>query len=170
MRKIASYLNSEQSFEEFCSELYADSAKNNHLGKAAIARTKAHEAIADGKLDEAWGLLNEQKQHFLQHAAVCGFTKEQTLALDASVSEPMANILRLEGKHFDALIDIIYWVAATPRITKSQQQKLQSYFNRCKFKQVTPLQLNDLLDASRLNPDFMHIRDIVVDWRNRESA
>jgi hypothetical protein len=164
--KKASLINFEESLDEFTSGLLADFAKNNHLGKAAIASSKAHEAIADGKLDVAWGLLNEQKQHYLQHAANCGFTKEQTFALDASVSEPMANILRLEGKHFDALIDIIYWVAATPRITKSQQQKLQSYFNRCKFKKVTTPDLSDLLDASRINPDFMHIRSIVENWRN----
>ncbi|MES1986523.1 MAG: hypothetical protein V4440_00570 [Pseudomonadota bacterium] len=148
-------------------ESFDDSAKDDHLGKAAKTGSKAKEAVASGKFDIAWRLYLDQKQHYLQHAARCGFTKPQVLALDASVSEPMGNILRLEDKHHDALVHIVYWVAASPRVTKSQQQKLPAYFNRCRFKTVTLSDLNDLVEASRVEPDFVRIRDVIGDWRDR---
>jgi hypothetical protein len=166
-RKSAPPTEPEESFDDLATRLQADFAKNDHLGKAAIARSKAQEALASGKYDVAWGLYHEQKQHYLQHAARCGFTKPQVLALDASVSEPMANILRLEGKHYDALVHIVYWVAASPRITKLQQQKLPAYFNRCRFETVTLSDLNDLVEVSRVDPDFVRIRDEIGGWRNR---
>jgi hypothetical protein len=166
-KKSAQTVEPEESFEEFAARLQADFAKNDHLGKAAIAGQKAQEAVASRKFDVAWGLYQDQKQHYLQHASRCGFTKAQVLALDASVSQPMANILRLENKHHDALVHIVYWVAASPRITKSQQQKLPAYFNRCRFKTVTLADLNDLVGASRADPDFVRIRDVIGGWRDR---
>lgn len=166
-RKPALPVEPEESFEVFAARFQADFVKNDHLGKAAIAGSKAQEAVASGKFDIAWGLHNEQKQHYLQHATRCGFTKSQVLVLDASVSQPMANILRLEGKHHDALVHIVYWVAASPRVTKSQQQKLPAYFNRCRFKSVALSDLNDLVETSRIEPDFVHIRDVIGGWQDR---
>ncbi len=157
----------EESYDDFAARLQADFLKNDHLGKAALAGSKAKEAVVSGKFDVAWGLYHEQKQHYLQHAACCGYTKPQVLAIDASVSEPMGNILRLEGKHHDALVHIVYWVAASPRLTKSQQQKLSAYFNRCRFKTITLSDLNNLVEASQAEPDFLRIRSVISDWREQ---
>lgn len=165
-KKAAPPVEAEESFEEFAARLQADFSKNDHLGKAAIAGSKAQEAVASGQFDVAWGFYQDQKQHYLQHASRCGFTKAQLLALDASVSEPMANILRLENRHHDALVHIVYWVAASQRITKSQQRKLTAYFNRCRFKTVTLSHLNELVEASRVDPDFVRIRDVIGGWRD----
>lgn len=145
--------------------LQAGAFKEDHLYDAAAAGAKAKEAAAAGKFDEAWGLYQDQKQHYLKHAARSGFTKAQVLALDASVSESLANILRLEGKHHDALVHIVYWVAASSRVTKSQQQKIPAYFNRCKFKNITLSEFTTLIETSRPNPDFKKFRDIIYGWR-----
>ncbi len=145
----------------------ATDAQHAYWGKAEVAGSKAQEAVAAGKFNVAWGLLNEQKQHYLQHSARCGFTKARTLELDSGVSQPMANILRLEGKHLDALVHIVYWVAASTRVTKSQQQKLPAYFNRCKFKDVSVSDLNALVEASQADPDFVRIRNTIGGWRDR---
>lgn len=165
-RKTARPSEPEESFEEFVAGLQTDFAKNDHLGKAAVAGSQAQEAVTAGAFDAAWRFYHDQKQHYLRHAAGCGFTKTQTLALDASVSQPMANILRLEGKHLDALAHIVYWVAASPRITKSQQQKLPAYFNRCEFKNVALSDLHELVEASRADPDFVRIRNTIGGWRD----
>lgn len=157
----------EDIFDDFTARLQADFAKNDHLGKATIAGSKAKEAVASRKFDIAWGLYHDQKQHYLEHAARCDFTNSQALALDASVSEHMGNILRLEGKHHDALAHIVYWVAASSGVTKSQQQKLPAYFNRCRFNTVTLYDLNDLVEASRVDPDFVRIRHVIAEWRDR---
>lgn len=113
LKKKAAPAEADETFDEFAARLQADFAKNDYLGKAAVAGSKAQEAVASGEFDIAWGLYHDQKQHYLQHASRCGFTKAQVLALDASVSQPMANILRLENKHYDALVHIVYWLAAS---------------------------------------------------------
>ncbi|EKO3681672.1 hypothetical protein M3905_003446 [Vibrio metschnikovii] len=108
------------------------------LGKAAQVGHEAKAAIKLNKFDEAWRLLHEQKSLYVQHVNQSGFTPNQALALDATVHEDMANLLRLEGRHKDALVDIVYWVlACSERPIKRHDQKLRSYFNRCKFQNVS---------------------------------
>lgn len=72
------------------------------------------------------------------HAQSQGWSARHTLVLDASVHEDLANILRLEKRHKDALANIIYWVAASRhRPIKKNADKLRVYFNRCKLKNTT---------------------------------
>ncbi|WP_217525245.1 hypothetical protein [Vibrio metschnikovii] len=108
------------------------------LGKAAQVGHEAKAAIKLNKFDEAWRLFHEQKSLYVQHVNQSGFTPNQALALDATVHEDMANLLRLEGRHKDALVNIVYWVlAGSERPIKRHDQKLRSYFNRCKFQNVS---------------------------------
>ena len=155
----------EESYEEFASRLLDDFSKNDHLGKAAIARDKARAAEADKDYNAAWRLYHEQKEQYLQHASNNRFTKTQSFALDASVSQQLANILRIEGKHDDALVHILYWVASSAVPTTTQQQKLVAYFSRCKFEAVSEAVLQSTIEAFRGNPDFMHIKRTVDGWR-----
>ena len=78
-RKASAPPEPEESFEEFARRLQADFAKNDHLGMAAVAGSKAQAAVASRKFDEAWALYHDQKQHYLQHAARFGFTKLKLL-------------------------------------------------------------------------------------------
>lgn len=77
-----------------------------------------------------------------------------------------ANILRVEGKHLDAFFHIFLWVATSKhRKIKKHDQKLQAYFNRCKFKKLTldevKAYLNELeaIDSSNIINQFQVWRD-----------
>ena len=99
--------------------LYSD---NNFLGDAAEFKQQGVLSVKNKEYSKAWEAFHKQKHCFMKHADEHNFTAQQTLALDASVGENLANILRLEGKHVDALVHIIYWVSTSSRITKVQEK------------------------------------------------
>lgn len=155
-------------FSAFADKLIAESMENDFLGKAAEAGQKARAALKEGKYDEAWAFYHEQKSLYMQHANRCGFTARQVLALDSSVHERLANILRLEGKHQDALVHIVYWVlGGAERPVKAHQQKLQSYFNRCKFKNISLTEARKVISSQQALPEFTLAKSIVTEWINR---
>lgn len=155
-------------FEDYADKVMAEFRENDFLGKAAEAGHKAKAAAKAKQYDEAWGLYHEQKSLYIQHANRSGFTARQVLALDASVHEEMANILRLEGKHQDALVHIIYWVlAGSDRPIKRHQQKLKGYFNRCKFKETTLSDAMKVIHAQTKLPEFTLAKTIVSEWVSR---
>lgn len=139
-------------------------AENNHLGRAAATRDKAREAEVAENYDAAWGFYQEQKSEYLQHAQKNKFTALQALALDASVSEALANILRLEGKHADALAHILYWVSTSARPTKNQEKKLNAYFKRCQFSGVSESDMRTALQSLRRDPQFPKVSRVVATW------
>lgn len=156
--------NSSESFEDYAKRLAADSAKHDHLGKAAAACGEARKAVAEGNHDAAWGHFHEAKNQYLQHAARHHFTAEQTLALDAALGPSLANILRLESKHRDALVHMIYWAAtSTPSTTVTK--RIRPYFNRCKFESLWLPDLESFIDSLRPLPDFVKIRNAVARWQ-----
>lgn len=128
---------------------------HNHLGKAAVARGEALQAIREGEHDKAWGLLHEVKSHYLQHANRYGMTVRQALALDASVHKNFANILRKEGKHDQALVHLLYWLSRDDgELSKYESEKFRAYFNRCKLAPVTLEQAHDTLTDLKSSPSF----------------
>lgn len=137
----------------------------DYLGKAMVEQDLALQAIKDKVFDKAWKHLHIQKQHYGQHAASYGMTAAQTLAIDASVSEHLANILRLEGKHDKALSHVIYWIAATKNPTVKQGKKLPAYFNRTKFEKVDLSEVQDFISECRSLPDFRVIQGQVQKWK-----
>lgn len=169
-RKKPRVLDTTESYDDFSKRLLAEFSEKDYLGKAAVAGDKARAAKAAGNFDAAWGFYHEMKGFYLQHAARCNFTAAQALAIDASVSQPMADILRLEGKHHDALVHIIYWVATSERPTKTQQQKLTAYFNRCKFQSIGVPELHSFIESLRPLADFMKIRNTVAAWRDTKGT
>ncbi len=140
----------------------------DHLGCAATAKQKGKLAIAEARYSDAWRYFHEQKEHYLRHARRYGMSAEQTLALDGSVHEDLANIRRLERKDDDALIHLLYCVSSNPRPTKAQSKKIFSYFSRCEFKRVNADELSSYLSKSRKTSDFLAAQACVVAWRARE--
>jgi hypothetical protein len=136
----------------------------DHLGNAAAAEREALQAIRNNEFDRAWQLLHQQKAHYARHAARAEFTPKQVLALDASVSEHLANVLRLEGHHHEALIHVIYWVACSPRRTKNEEAKLPAYFKRAKLPGVTLPELERFIAELQPLPDFRVIQGKVEGW------
>jgi len=155
-----------ESFDEFARKLLTEATENDFLGKAADAGQRARAAAEAGQYDVAWRLYHEMREHYLRHAARLRFTPAQTLALDSRVSLPMANILRLEGKHHDALVHIMYWVAADSKVTKAHAQKLGAYLKRCKLKGVTLEMVQRFIESIRPLPNFVQIRDEVAAWKS----
>lgn len=146
-------------------EMESNFLENDFLGKAAEAGHKAKDAVKAKKYDEAWGLYHKQKELYMKHANRSGFTPMQVLALDASVHENLANILRLEGKHKDALANIVYWViAGSERPIKRHKQKLQAYFNRCDFKNTSLEDAEKTLATISELPQYTLARSIVSGW------
>lgn len=137
----------------------------DHLGRAAMAGTKAKAAVQERRLDDAWRLFHVQKQHYQKHALRYGMTPRQTIALDGSVHEYLANIRRLENKHDDALTHMLYCVISNTRPTKAQAKKIVAYFSRCEFIGPDVAALASFVDASRESPDYVRIQARVAAWR-----
>lgn len=154
----------DESFDRYLANL----REKDYLGKAAAAGAKAREAFTAGDYDAAWALYQDVKALYLKHASRERFTAAQTIRLDAAVSQPLANILRLEGRHHDALTHIVYWVAASAEQTGAQKKKLAAYFNRCKFRSVEISDLHSLVESLKPLPDFVKIRNAIADWRDQD--
>lgn len=134
----------------------------DYLGEAANEKQAAKTAIKEKRFDDAWRHLNNQKEYYLRHASRMGFSKTDTLVIDSSPHEDMANILRLEGKHKNALSNMSYtykaaYTASRPIITL--EKKLEAYYNRAYKKQPFKRFLS-LLKALP-NSDFVSVRDFV---------
>lgn len=114
------------------------SIATDYLGQAAATQRSAKEAAKAGEFNKAWGLFHKQKELYLCHAQSQEWSAGHTLALDASVHENLANVLRAEKRHRDALPHIIYWVAASrDKPIKRHTEKLGAYFKRCKLVNTT---------------------------------
>ena len=158
-------------FQKYAEEMIAEFQANDFLGKAAEAGHKAKAAVQAKQHDTAWGFYHEQKNFYMQHANRCGFTARQALALDSQVHEDLANILRIEGKSYDALIHILYWVLANnDKPIKRHQQKLSAYFGRCKFKNTS---LNEVISFSSTHATehtFFLAQSKVAEWKAKENG
>ena len=156
-----SELGSDYVFREF--------SQHDHLRQAAVAGQKAQKAIKEKQFDVPWRLLHEQKSHYLAHAGRQQFTVIQTLALDATVNEQMANILRMENKHEQALVHILYWVIAGSRHPiKRHTQKFAAYFRRGKFEHTSLEEAMNFATTHHEHPDYTLAQHAVAEWKSRE--
>ncbi len=124
----------ELSIEEFNSLF----EHHNYLGSASIKKSEALQAIKENRYDDAWRLLHEKKHLLLQHAIEYGCDASATIAMDGTVHQYLANILRLEGKHDLALVHCVYWIksSAPSGITKEQMKRLPAYLNRSSVNKI----------------------------------
>lgn len=106
----------------------------DYLGMAAKSGQKAKAASDAGDFDGAWRHFHEQKMHYLNHAKRSEFTPAQAVALEGAVHRNLANLLRIEGRHAEALVHCLYYFATTPKRSKTDEKQLTAYFNRSKIK------------------------------------
>ena len=140
------------------------SDSTDYLGQAATAGRKASSAVEKGKYDEAWEHYHKQKQLYVKHGIRSDFTQTQIVALDGSVNEDLANIRRLEKKHDDALVHLIYSLVTSTRITKSQEKKLPAYVNRAKLYEATLADVDDFMSEATAQ-DFRAVQLKVAAWQ-----
>lgn len=138
------------------------------LYKGVTAKQEAIEAISNEQFDDAWRLLHDAKTHFLNHAKENRFSAKETIAIDGSIHEYFANILRLEKKHTDAFVSLIYWVTAcSNNPIKRHDQKLNAYFNRCKFKNTSLEDVRLFMSSLGQIPDHRSIQAKVLEWKDK---
>lgn len=117
-----------------------ESEYKDHLGAAVEARKLAEQYIRESNYNEAWRYLCIAKDEFVNHAGKNNFTFDQLIALDATIAELMADVLRREGRHIPALVHIVYWVIAGARVNKRIKRhgdKFKAYFGRCNLKDIS---------------------------------
>ncbi|MGO2336780.1 hypothetical protein [Providencia sp.] len=112
----------------------------NALGKAADEKHKAKQAIKDKKFDKAWKHLNNQKVFYIEHIEFInevhphtGFTPLQAQVLISLPHVDMANILRQEDSHLDALSHLSYHYQCllhSGEVKQTIQNKMKPYFTR----------------------------------------
>jgi hypothetical protein len=166
-RKQREEAREEQVADDFFT-LFDEMRKDSPVERATQSVQKASAALALGDLNTAWAYYQEAKEHYMDHAIQCRCTPAQVIDLDSSMSAPLANILRLENKHYDALCHIIYWAVGTERPMKMHDQQVSSYFKRCKFNKVVLEDVTSFVAVSRFSPDFVRIRDTIGAWRDAE--
>ncbi|WP_180175862.1 hypothetical protein [Acinetobacter sp. YH12025] len=135
----------------------------DYLGKAANEKQAAKIAIRERRFDDAWRHLSNQKILYLKHAHRERFSAMHTLVIDSSPHEDMANILRIEGKHGNALSNISYtykaaYTANRPTITL--ERKLEAYYNRA-YKNNKPFKRFLSLLKALPNSDFGSVKMFV---------
>ena len=134
----------------------------DYLGKAAHEKQSAKIAIKERRFDDAWRHLSNQKILYLKHAHRERFSAIHTLVIDSSPHEDMANILRLEGRHLEALQHISYTYATNfkaKRPLTTLEKKLSTYHKRADINSTFSAFLNNLKKAQSV--DFVSIRDLV---------
>lgn len=159
------HANSEYESDELLDSLLLNQNAEDYLGQAAQAGQASKDAVKAGEYNKAWALLHQQKSLYLQHAHRGNWKAKDVLCLDGSVSQALANILRLEGKHEQAFVHILYWIITSRNPIKAHDQKLKSYFKRCKFKNAALDDVQDFIKKSLSTPDFSVIQNKVNEWK-----
>ncbi len=134
-------------------------ASDDYLGLAANAGHTAKKVLKDKDYEEAWKLYNQQKMYYMQHAERQNWNARDTIRLDSSVHENLANILRLEGKHKDALVNLIYCIACNEGPTKSILKKLPAYLKRAKLQNFNIDDLELFIKQLGLNASMRDVQN-----------
>ncbi|MEH6565556.1 MAG: hypothetical protein V7756_09565 [Halopseudomonas sp.] len=145
-------------------EVFAENAMQDYLYPAAEAGAEAARAVKAGEYDKAWAAYQDQKQLYMKHAEQSEFTGRQTIALDSGVHKGMANMLRLEGRHKDALAHALYWVIGSQIPVERCEAKVRAYFNRCKLKNTSLDDVLAFIESRTRVTSFALIRKQVKKW------
>lgn len=149
-------------------DIAAGRPPKDYLTLAANCGRRASAAVSAGRFDDAWRLYHEQKSLYAQHANYLRFEPRDALRLNASVHENLANILRVEKKHDQAFIHILYWVIAQSHYPiRRHQQKLKAYFNRCGLKNTSLREIQTWSKSHMPIRDFFAAQSKATEWLNR---
>lgn len=145
------------------------SPRTDYMGKAAEAINAADEAAKAGRMDAAWALYGKAREHYRVHAKRFDFTTQQIIALDASVFEKTASILRKEGQHDEALAHILYLYLNDSRPSQSRAKKVATYLKRSSFKHITP---NFIESMKSFQPIWQldQIKTHIKRWREEQNT
>ena len=138
------------------------------LADFASSRNLVRGFIKAGQHDEAWSVAHQAMAKPLEN-----------WWLSFEFHEYLADILRKEGKHTQALAHILAWYAVgvwtsqnlrnfdgdlCAPLTKKHISKLRAYFNRCKFRSVNLDQCRAYAESLSSPPDLRGIQAVVSKW------
>ena len=152
--------------EDRNSKLVVDEDVDGDVDYLQLAAEKGREAklaMREKNHAEAWELIQQQKHFYSQLTDQQSISVTELIGLDSNVSKDLANLLRLEKKHKDALVHIVYWVANSKSVTKDQESKLRVYFNRAKLTGPTVDDVMDYCLAAGIK-EFHVIQKDVDSW------
>lgn len=156
-------------------ELQAEAARQREadtlFSQAVAVREQAAAAMKNREFDKSWGLFHQQLDIVFQYVDAAGYTDPRRVCyMEAWVREGMADQLRLERKHHQALVNLLFCVLANSEFPlKRHEKKLRAYFNRCKFKAVS---LDEAVEFSKSDCLEVGLREIeakVAEWTARAS-
>jgi hypothetical protein len=110
------------------------------------------------------GLDERQNVLEMQHAAKSGFSRENVLALDGKLHRTLAGVLHKEGKHKDALVNILYWASSYDRISGSIKKKVQAFIDRANVPLVGEKEILAYLNAGLNQREITEIQQQVDHW------
>ena len=168
-KKLPPFANPGISFETYSKALKRSSERHDHLGAAAKLSSDAREAKKAGNFDEAWRCNELAKEQYLLHAQSQGWGPSNTMRLVGSLHGFSADILRLGGRHVEALRHYLYYSVHSAKPSKSQVQKLGAYIKRSKLPGATPLSAMAFLDTTSEETDFNEIDKLISSWRETSS-
>ena len=143
-------------------------AYDDSLADFAFSRNLVRDFIKAGQHDEAWSVV---------HHAMAKPLENWWLSFD--FHEYLADILRKEGKHTQALAHVLAWYAVgfwksqnlrnfdgdlCAALTKKHSSKLRAYFNRCKFRSVSFDQCRMCAESLPAPPGLREIQRVVSEW------
>jgi hypothetical protein len=143
--------------------------RSDCLGRAAVLKKKATVAVKEKEFDIAWWIYNNVKALYLEHAAKCKFDNKAVIGIDSGTSREMANVLRLEGKHQQALVHVLYWQLGESRPqVKRDVKKLKAYYNRSKLAAISFDQMIEWMDSYQGLANYSTIQAKVGFWTSNE--
>ncbi|WP_417666987.1 hypothetical protein [Pseudidiomarina sp.] len=152
------------SFENRSRSAIASKSKNL-LSRAKEAKQCALEALEEGNHDEAWRKFHEQKRLFAQLGIENGSKILESLALDSSVHEHLAKVLRVESKHEQALMNITYFLLASgKRDPKLIANILAPYIENSESVTVELSEAVDDICSYDKVPDIKAAQQIISAW------
>lgn len=141
--------------QHFVADRWVEASKTDYLLLDKFARDAAILAEQELKFDLAWKYW---------HEAMAFVHKANPAALGV-YHDKLANILRREGRHKQALGHIIYWVACgRDWPLKSHKSKLRAYFNRLKFSSMTLNQAEAFTENQPDPPDLRAVFQSIESW------
>jgi hypothetical protein len=138
--------------------------KEDYGSLSASALMRAKKAIKEKRFDDAWGLLHQAKISGVEHckSQPNNCSRMQLIYYETRPHAAMANILRMEKKHTQALIDYTYFVTDSENLTvKYKRKKLRAYFNRAKLSNITLDEYKDFIFSMNGEPDYFKIETFV---------
>jgi hypothetical protein len=85
------------------------------------------------------------------------------IALDGSVHRSLANLLRLENRHTEALVHFLYYYSTSPKRTKTDEKQIGAYVNRAKLR-VDIDEIQKFVATLSPRPDFRAIQTAWSQW------